>query len=103
MNTEIENVMTYEENADTNTEEEAIYVEPEEIKVKADFAGLAVVGGVVVAGAIAIWNLTKDKRKAWKEARLAKQGYVKLQPGEMIVRAEVDEDSEDWVETEDEK
>lgn len=99
-----ENVMTYEENVDTNTEVEATYGEPAEETGKVDLGAIALGLTVIVGGVAAILHFTKDKREARKEARLAKQGYVKLQPGETIVRAEVeDEDSEDEVETEDEK
>lgn len=100
-----ENVMTIEENVNTNTEVEATYEEPAEETGKVDLGAIALGLTVVVGGVAAILHFTKEKREARKEARLAKQGYVKLQPGEMIVRAEVEdeEDSEDAVETEDEK
>ena len=98
-----ENVMTIEENVNT-TEVEATYGEPAEETGKVDLGAIALGLTVVVGGVAAFLHFTKDKREARKEAKLAKQGYVKLQPGEMIVKTEVEDvDSEDAVEADEEK
>lgn len=95
-----ENVMTYD--ATENAEVEAMYVEPEKVENKIDFGAIALGVVTVVGGVAAILHFTKEKREARKEAKLAEQGYVKLKPGEVIVKVE-DKDSEDAVETEEEK
>lgn len=87
------NVMTIEE-TENNTEVKDYYEDLEEDSSEAKSKVFVVIAGVVVAGVAAALHFTKDKRRAWREQRLEKQGFVKLKPGEYIARVE-DDDSEE--------
>ena len=99
-----ENVMTYEENVNTDTEVEVSYAEPEEAAIGLDYKLIGLGAAALIGGVVAVKKFVAPKVKTWNEKRLAKKGYVKLQPGEQIVKIMVnDEDSDDAVETEEEK
>lgn len=99
-----ENVMTYEENVDVNTEVEATNVEPDYVETKLDYKTLGLGAAALIGGVYAVKKWVAPKVKAWNENRLAKKGYVKLQPGEMIVQTQVEDvDSEDMAEAEEVK
>ena len=99
-----ENVMTYEENVNNIPEVEAMYVEPEKVELKIDYKALAAGAAALIGGIYVAKKWIAPKLEAWNESRLAKKGYVKLKPGEMIVQTQVeDADSEDMAEAEEVK
>lgn len=100
-----ENVMTYEENNIIDPEEvEVIYAEPEHVENGLDLKTLGLGAAAIIGGIYVVKKWVAPKVSAWNENRLAKKGYVKLQPGEMIVRGEVEEEVlEEAVETTEEK